>query len=144
MANHELYIAPPPPSRDACGRFTKGSVPANKGKRWEDYMTPDGIERAAKGWQNLDRRPTTRPDNAGRLARPVVAVEDGGRWRIFKQGKHAAEWCGGTRENVCRCCRCNEERHVNRKTGKVNTDHRYKGVRFYYDDDLIWLEKTAR
>ena len=33
------------------------------------------------------------------------------------------------------------ERHVNKKNGKVNTDHRYKGVRFYFETDSIWTTK---
>lgn len=29
----------------------------------------------------------------------------------------------------------------NKKTGAINTDHRYLGVRFYFEDDDIWTTK---
>lgn len=57
----------------------------------------------------------------------------------------AHQWLGkGPRENIGRCCRCNEERHVNKKTGKVNTDHRYMGIRFYFDSDSEWMKKIKQ
>ena len=37
------------------GRFLKGHVPANKGKKWSDYMGKRAMKRAAKGWKNLDK-----------------------------------------------------------------------------------------
>ena len=39
---------------------------------------------------------------------------------------------------------CNEERRVNKKTGKVNTDHRYMGIRFYFDSDSEWMKKIKQ
>ena len=133
------------------GRFLKGHVPANKGKRWSDYMGKRAQKRAAKGWKNLElHRPTKRPDTAGRCRKQVVAVTDDGRWLIFSYIGAAAEWCGGSRENIGRCCRLNQARKVCRHdwrpgqtkgASRVNTDHCYLGIRWYFETDNEWTHK---
>ena len=143
MSYGELYIAPVWTGiNKQNGQFLKGHTPHNKGKRWSDYMGKRKQRRCAKGWKNLDlHRPTTRPDTAGRCRVPVVAVRDDGTWCVLPYVGAAGEWVGGCRENVRRCCQCNRARHVNKKTGAVNTDHRYMGIRFYYESDNIWTTK---
>lgn len=130
------------------GRFTKGHVPANKGKKWSEYMGKRAQKRAAKGWKNLDlhRNKNGRPDTAGRCRKKVIAVMDDGSWLVFAYLMQAAEWIGGSRENVGRCCRQNKSKKELRKpngkpSGRVNTDHRYMGVRFYFESDDIWMKK---
>ena len=125
------------------GRYLKGHVPANKGKKWSDYMSKRSMKRAAKGWKNLDlhRNKNGRPDTAGRCRKPVVAIRDDGSWCVLPFLGAAAEWCGGRRENVRRCCQNNSTHHVNKKTGRINTDHRHMGIRFYYESDNLWTEK---
>ena len=126
------------------GRFLKGHEPHNKGKKWEEYVPKKSQRRMRKGWKNLDKhRQTERPDTAGRCRKEVVAVRNNGRYHIFDFLGAAAEWLGGSRENIGRCCRCNQERHINQKTGKVNTDHQYKGIRWYFASDPIWMEKIG-
>lgn len=142
----ELYI---PPQRfthnKVNGQFLKGHRPHNKGKRWVDYMTDEAMERASRGWANLDtHRPKTRPDNAGRCRKQVVAVMDDGAWCVISHMGAAAEKVGGCRENIRRCCRLNKQRHINKKTGKVNTNHKYMGIRFYYESDNVWLTKIRK
>ena len=143
MSYGELYIAPVWTGiNKQNGQFLKGHTPHNKGKRWSDYMGKRAMKRAMKGWQNvISHRPKTRPDNAGRCRVPVVAVRDDGTWCVLPYVGAAGEWVGGCRENVRRCCQCNRARHVNKKTGAVNTDHRYMGIRFYYESDNIWTTK---
>ena len=133
------------------GRFLKGHVPANKGKRWSDYMGKRAMKRAMKGWQNvISHRPKTRPDTAGRCRKQVVGVMDDGRWLVFDYVGAAARWLGGSRENVGRCCRLNQSRKEckhswrpgqTKGASRVNTDHRYKGIRLYFETDSIWLTK---
>ena len=124
------------------GQFLKGHVPANKGKKWNEYMGKRAQKRAAKGWKNLElHRPKSRPDTAGRCRKQVVAIRDDGSWCVLPFLGAAAEWCGGRRENVRRCCQNNSAHHVNKKTGRINTDHCYMGIRFYYESDNIWTEK---
>lgn len=139
----EIYIEPDLPKYNLKnGRFLKGHVPANKGKKWSDYMGKRAQKRAMKGWANLDKyRPHGCP-GAGRNKKPVIAVSNSGKWMFFPYLGDARKWIGGNRENVARCCRSNQERHVNKKTGRINTDHRYKGVRFYFEEDTIWMQKA--
>lgn len=146
MEYGELYIEPERKNYNLVnGQFVKGHTPHNKGKRWGDYMKKSSQRRSAKGWRNLDiYRPKTRPDNAGRCRKAVVAVNDDGQWVVIPHIGAAGEWIGGSRENVRRCCMSNAERHVNQKTGKVNTDHRYMGIRFYYESDNIWTTKIKQ
>ena len=148
MSAYELTLPPVATGRNAVtGRFMKGHTPANKGRKWSDYMGKRAQKRAMKGWKNLDtHRPTTRPDTAGRCRKEVIAVMDDGSWHHFSYLGTAAEWCVGSRENVGRCCRLNQEhRPLNnphgKPTGKVNTDHRYMGIRFYFESDSQWTRK---
>ena len=108
-------------------------------------------KRAAKGWKNLDkhRNKNGRPDTAGRCRKQVVAVMDDGRWLVFPYLGPAAEWIGGNRENVGRCCRCNQARKRLKKpwghpSDKVNTDHKYMGIRFYFESDNVWTTKIRQ
>lgn len=132
------------------GRFLKGHVPANKGKKWADYMGKRAMKRAAKGWANvISHRPKSRPDTAGRCRKAVIAVMDDGTWKHFSFLGVAAEWIGGSRENVGRCCRCNQSKKVLKKpwghpSDKVNTDHKYMGIRFYFESDNVWTTKIQR
>lgn len=135
------------------GRFLKGHIPHNKGKRWSDYMGKRKQKRCAKGWKNLDlhRNKNGRPDTAGRCRKPVVAVMDNGSWVVFDYLGAAAEWLGGgNRENIGRCCRSNESKKVCKHdwrqgqpkgASRVNTDHRYMGIRWYFESDNIWTTK---
>ena len=133
------------------GRFMKGHVPANKGKKWDEYMSRRSQRNCRKGWKNLDLYRSTNNPNAGRKKRKVVAVLDNGSFRVFPYLKPAAEWIGGSRSNIGRCCFQNEsmkmlyepwgKRFGTAKKKVPNTDHQYKGVRFYYEDSPIWLKK---
>lgn len=145
--SYELYIESPKPTHNRkTGHFLKGHTPANKGKKWSEYMSKRSQKRAAKGWKNLEKyRPQNRPDNAGRCRKKCVAVLDDGRWRPFDYIGAAAEWIGGERTNVRRCCMLNGSSTILRKgahKGTINNDHKYLGVRFYYFDDDIWTTKV--
>lgn len=141
----ELYLPPDfEPKTTERGRFRKGNVPFNKGKKWSDYMSKRSQKRAAKGWENLEKFRPAHPDNAGRKKKPIIAVMDDGSWCYFSHTTPAAKWCGGCRENINRCCKMNFARHVNIRNGKVNTDHRYMGIRFYFEADDIWTEKIKK
>lgn len=137
------------------GRWLKGVTPFNKGKKWSEYMSEDAQRRSAKGWKNLDlhRNKNGRSDAAGRAARKVVIVFDDGSWTVLPSLSAAALWMKGRtginyqRENVRRCCKMNREPRIihntrGKATDRVNTDHRYYGVRFYYESDVeIWTKK---
>ena len=123
------------------GQFLKGHVPFNKGKKWSEYMKKRAMKRSMKGWENLRKyQPKTRPDNCGRCRKAVIAVMDDGRWVWLPYIGAAGEWIGGCRENVRRCCALNMKTE-SAKRRKVNTDHKYRGVRFYYESDNKWTTK---
>ena len=81
-----------------------------------------------------------------------VTIEAGQMVTTYAQ--LAALWCGGSRENVGRCCRDNASRKVckhswrpGQKKGSttINTDHRYMGIRFYFEADReIWMPKFKK
>ena len=75
-------------------------------------------------------------------------------WEWADVPEMVALWCGGSRENVGRCCRDNASRKVckhswrpGQKKGSttINTDHRYMGIRFYFEADReIWMPKFKK
>ncbi len=150
--NHELWL-PPARVNPINNRFQKGHVPANKGKKWDEYMPKQSQRRAAKGWVNVVKyRPKKRSDVAGRARKKVVVVTDDGKFRIFSYLKEASDWLGRNHDNVGRCCRANMSKKVckhNWRQGQpkgadlVNTDHKYMGYRWYYYDDPVWWDKVG-
>lgn len=126
------------------GRFLKGHVPANKGKTWNETMGKRAQKRAAKGWKNLElHRCKGGGPNSGRPKKAVIAVTDEGEFKYFSYVGAAATWCNGNRENVARCCRQNLSGTIDRK-GAVNNDHKYLGIRFYFESSNIWLDKIRK
>lgn len=157
----ELYIPPvrPKPKRynPANGQFLKGHEPTNKGKRWDEWMSKQGQRHSAKGWKNLDNyRSINGQKYGGRNRKTIIALTDDGKFRVFNDAPSAEEWLkrysgeSCSRYNIGRCCRENASHRVKlhswapgkpKGTSEVNTDHRYKGVRWYYESDATWMEK---
>lgn len=135
----ELYIPPVRRTTNPTnGRFLKGNVPANKGKHWEEYLSEEAQSMCKKGWVNLRiYQPKKRPDNSEKWRKSVVGVLDNGRFKVFSHSEPAAAFCGGDRGNVNRCCRENQ-------CHGSNTDHRYKGIRWYFESDLVWTSKIDK
>lgn len=151
MSYGELILPPIWTGRNKqTGRFLKGHVPANKGKKWADYMGKRNQRRCAKGWTNLRLyQPKERPDIKLRHGKRVVAIMDNGRWVVLASVYDAAEWLNdvmrikGNRENIGRCCRTNQAQFS--KTQRVfNTDHKYHGIRFYFEKDNVWISKIKQ
>ena len=123
------------------GRFMKGNVPANKGKKWDEFLSKRKQKRCAKGWKNLDLyRPKGRPDFGALRQKRVIAINDEGRWAVFSSAV-AAEKALRPGHPLIRskyinyCCRENSK-------GGRNTDHRHQGIRFYhFDTDNSWTTK---
>ena len=156
MAYGELTFAPEYKGiNKKTGQYLKGHTPANKGKRWDEYMGKRAQKRAMQGWKNLElhRNKNGRPDTAGRCRKQVIAVMDDGSWLLFPYIGHAADWVGGNRSNIGRCCRSNQSKKVckhNWRPGQpkgaslVNTDHKYLGIRFYFESDNVWTTKIQQ
>lgn len=145
MSSYELIFVDERPKRNfVTGQFLKGHIPHNKGKKWSEWASKRTQKKMAKGWKNLDKfRPIHRPDNAGRCRKPIIAILPSGKFIYFKDSNIASEWCKGERGNVNRCCRSNSSMRVNLKTGKINTDHKYLGIKWYFESDVeIWKMKV--
>lgn len=125
------------------GCFPKGFTPWNKGKKWDDYMSKRKQKKILKATAiNLQKRPKVRPDNVERLSRPIIAFDEEGRWCQFLNTVVASERMGGNRRNIHRCAQANEARKPRaRKENTINTDHSYLGLRWYFEDDDIWMQK---
>lgn len=143
MSSYELTFSPERPERNPQnGRYLKGHVPANKGKKWNDYCSKSAQRRMKKGWKNLALY-RVHPDNCGRPKRPVVALSSS-RILYFKCINDAATWCNGAASNIRRCCAQNSHPTGSGKAAQ-NTDHRYMGIRFYYESDYaIWSSKISQ
>lgn len=148
MEAYELYMEPERVTIDsATGRFLPGHRPHNTGKRWSEYMTEEKQKNAAKGWANLDKfRAHPRSQDAGRPPRGVVALYPDGKYDCFPSIAAAARMLGYVPMNIRRCCNLNEARNVLRSMspiGTINTDHRYRGIRFYFRYGEVWLGKVG-
>lgn len=154
MSRYELYIPPARPTRDRqTGRFLKGRTPDNKGRKWNEYISPQMQERCKKGWENLDKYRHKAAHKSGKPDRKLVAVDDEGRYRTFGNSLEAAQWLGrGNRENIGRCARLNAERKIckinwrkgyrKRIGGELNDEHKYMGYKWYFYDDPNWWSKA--
>ena len=149
--SYELYLPPEPPKpyRDPkTGRFVKGMTPRNKGKKWDEYLTPEAQAKARKGWANIQlHRPTSRPETAGRRRKAVVGLTATGEVLRFVSLKEAGRYMQGCHENIRRCCKLNRDEQQLKDTkgnltNRTNTDHTYKRIRWYYESDLKWLYKS--
>ena len=112
------------------GQWLKGHKSPLKGRKRSEYMSKKTDERLKRiGGERLKSSP-----KVGARKRKVIAVSDDGRWTLFSSMTRAASKIGGIGQNISRCCR------QNAKHGR-NTDHKYMGIRFYYEDDNIWQKK---
>lgn len=82
----------------------------------------------------------------GHPCHSVVAVLDDGSYIKFPSVMAATEWIGMKETSVSVCCRLNLRKNVVKKRGRskgyhINTEHRIKGVRWYYEEDDVWKTK---
>ena len=146
MSNWELKMAPERKNRNPVnGRFVKGCTPYNKGKKWDEYMPKSEQEKRLK----ILHRNKWRSPKSGTPKRSVVAVNDHGRYIFFDSISEVSKWAGIHIRTVRDCCIQNQQRKVLRSTNgkltnKVNTDHKRKGIRFYFKSDPTWMEKIKK
>ena len=94
------------------------------------------------------------PENSGRKRRPVVMLSGNGHFAVFKSIADAARKMNVNPDNISRCCKLNASkhkkkrswyRHTDKESGSlINTDHSYKGFRFYYENDNSWITKIRQ
>lgn len=148
MGAFELTLNPVRPDRNyKTGRFLKGRKTHNKGKKWDEYMSVEGQQRAKRGWINLsiyaESAKRMRSPLSGKKPAPVIGIENG-RPMYFPSIEAAARWINGLPQSIHRCMHDNRAKTINKRNGKINTDHKYKGVRFYYENDDSWMQKIIR
>ena len=153
MSSYELtFTDKPKTDRNLkTGRFIKGMTPHNKGKKWSEWMDGRKQKRVKKqALANLDKgRRTKGRLYGGRPKRKVIAVTDEGEFFVFAHAKKAVEWSGGCPNNIRRCCRENAQhkellKPFSHPTGRINNDHKYMGVRWYFEDTNDWIEKIKQ
>lgn len=146
MSSYELTFGPvvSRPQRGADGRFLNGSTPHNKGKRWDDYLTPEQQRRSRTTCFSSTYRPANgyRPANSGVKPKPVICLDSFGRLYFFASLEKAAAVVNCTAPCIRRCCDSNRSLVPSRRFGRLNTDHMIHGLRFYYEaDDEIYRPK---
>ena len=117
----ELYIEPIKLNRNPkTGKFLRGSVPHNKGKKMTDYMDESKAAKVKRiGLKNL------RSDYnvGGWNSREVVAIRNG-RFAVFKSSEEAGRKLGIIARNIRQCCD-KKRKHAG-------------GLRFFWEDDNSW------
>lgn len=99
----ELYIPIERLGRNPqTGRFNKGHVPHNKGKKWIDYMD---MRKAKKVLHIAKKNLKPRMDIGGWNRKPVIAIDDDGNVLGWFSSSQDAERktgiCGRNIRNVC-------------------------------------------
>lgn len=118
----ELYLKPEIlPRNPINGRFLKGAVPHNKGKKWSEWMDESKREKILN---NLQR--TGNPNLSGWNERKVVCLKDG-KFRVFKSASDAGRQLNIQGRNINNCC------HKKRKT--------CGGYKWYFEEDNQWLQE---
>ena len=109
------------------GRFLKGHIPHNKGKKWADYLDGRKARRILRiGMKNLHGR----SDIGGWNKRAVVGVMEDGRHFYFESATKAAELTGLQRRNITNCCQGKRKRCGNFK--------------WFYFEDSRWTQLINR
>lgn len=124
----ELYIPIEKPNRNLeNGRFLKGNVPHNKGKKWADYMDMRKARRIKRiAVKNLVHKGQC----AGWNARPVVAIDNGRLAGVFPSSEEAGRKSGITARNIRHCC--------DKKRKRAG------GYRWFWEDDNEWCNLVTR
>lgn len=105
------------------GRFMKGHIPHNAGRKWDEWMPEKERERILEiGKKNLRVNPAVRGWNK----RAVVAINEKGEHRYCESATKAAEILGLIRRNITSCCQKKRE-----KCG---------GLYWFYFDSSEWPE----
>ena len=95
-------MMPAPPKRKAHGRFAAGHIPANKGKKWADYLAPEKqahIRAVMPHYGILGKH----APNAGRPEIAVLATDKEGRQLWFESCADAGRKLGIQAANIQAC-----------------------------------------
>ena len=104
MSNWDFTADGSPARNFQNGRFLKGHIPHNKGKKWFEWLDERKQSRIRRiGLKNLKGK--VRMDLGGWNAKKIVALrESDGKWWVFASATQAAQTTGLNRRNITRCC----------------------------------------
>ena len=121
----ELYLEPIRMTRNPVnGKFLKGHVPHNKGKKWSDYMDM----RKAKRIKRIAKKNLKYNYNIGGWnKKKVIGIKDGKIIGVFNSAHDAAKRLGLIRRNISHCCR-GERNHCG-------------GIRWFFESEInLWVK----
>lgn len=123
---NELYIAPERPTRNLVnGRFLKGHIPFNKGRKWSDYL--DGRKKK-KILKNLSLGRNGNSFIAGNNAKQVIAIKDKRLIAVYPSSNAAERKTGICSRNIRSCC-SGKRKHAG-------------GYECFFENDNQWLNKV--
>lgn len=116
----ELYLEPVRKNYNPItGRFLKGIIPHNKGKKWEDYMDMRKAKRVKRiGMQNLKGNPNI----GGWNKKQVIGIKENRIIGVFESATKAAERTKLIRRNISHCCE-GKRKHCG-------------GIRWFFEADI--------
>jgi hypothetical protein len=123
----ELYLPPLRSNRNRPnGRFLKGCIPHNKGKKWADYMD---MGKAKGVLDNLKKyRQAGNPKMYGWNKRKVIGIKDRKIVAVFESAEEAARKLSISASAIRNCC--------------LGRSRRSLGVSWYYEDSDEWLSSV--
>lgn len=120
MNNYELYISDYSPDRNfVTGRFLKGRIPHNKGRKWEEWLP---AESRAKSLLNLVHKGR---NIGGWNKKAVIGITRSGGLVRFQSSREAGLAFGIQDRNIRSVC-----------NGKRKT---CGGIRWFYEDSKKWI-----
>lgn len=132
----ELHLGPVRLERNPLnGQFLPGHTSPQKGRSRTEWLSPEVDKRLRAQAAQFMKRP--RPHTGGCKKHPIVMVTDDGRFCRFESSGDAAQKMKIWDSAVRRCARHN-------LLDDENSDHKYKGVRWYYEDDNKWIAKIKK
>ena len=144
--SYELYVPPHPKNKRSDGLFTKGMTSPNKGKTWNGWIPLDKQKklRALLKERGLAMRGKPKPWVKGGIEKKCIAIFDDGKWTAFDSLKSLAKALGVKPCQVSITCIANKTGKFRKSQKKLNFDHKCKGVRCYYEDDIHWVTRIGR
>lgn len=119
----ELYIPPERPQKYK-GKFLKGNIPGNKGKKWEDFYSEETIKKLRDHLKKIQKMKKPRKNPITKEVK-VIAIKDG-KYFYFPSAKIASQKTGANHGHIIQCCR---------KKAKT-----CGGFKWFYENDEEWIE----
>lgn len=104
------------PYRKSNGQFPKGNIPANKGKKWDEWLTKEQQEKILSGMKHIGRK------DIGGWNRKAIAGVKGDKVVFFESSKDAEGKLGICARNIRSVC--------------AKKRHQAGGIKWFFADDV--------